>query len=67
VPGAKNVDEIKERINKTANLAFHMVHVDSNNAAALRKAAQDGIVRTGNVYFPQQDGGGLIVQKRVNV
>jgi len=67
VPGAKNVDEIKERINKTANLAFHMVHVDSNNAAALRKAAQDGIVRTGNVYFPQQDGGGLIVQKRTKI
>jgi len=67
VPGAKNVDEIKERINKTANLAFHMVHVDSNNVAALRKAAQDGIVRTGNVYFPQQDGGGLIVQKRTKI
>jgi len=32
VPGAKNVDEIKDRINKSANLSFHLVHDASDNA-----------------------------------
>ena len=57
VPGAKNVSEIKDRINKTANLSFHMVHADSTNAAAIQKAAQDDVVRTGNAYYPMQEGG----------
>lgn len=68
VPGAKNVGEIKDRINKTANLSFHMVHADSNNAAAIQKAATDGVVRTGNAYYPNQEGGGgLIVEKRTKI
>ena len=68
VPGAKNVSEIKDRINKTANLSFHMVHADSTNAAAIQKAAQDDVVRTGNAYYPMQEGGtGLIVEKRTRV
>lgn len=67
VPGAKNIDEIKSRINKSANLSFHMVHPDSNNQAALQRAVTDGRVRTGTAYYPQQEGGGLIVEKRTKV
>jgi protein-export membrane protein SecD len=76
VPGAKNIDEIKAAINKTANLAFHLVHADSNNERALRQAmetfdAESGDARLasiGTVYFPNQDGaGGLIVEESTRI
>ncbi|RKQ71532.1 preprotein translocase subunit SecD [Litorimonas taeanensis] len=67
VPGAKNIDEIKSRINKTANLSFHLVRKDSENAAALR-AAIDGRLPPGAAYFPMEDGStGLIVDKRTRI
>ncbi len=67
VPGAKNVDEIKSRINKTANLAFHMVKKESSNAAAMKLAAE-GKLPPGSAYFPSQDGGSpLIVEKRTKI
>jgi len=66
VPGAKNIDEIKSRINKTANLSFHMVQQASNNAAAMA-AARDGRLPPNAAFFPQQDGGGLIVDKRTRI
>lgn len=67
VPGAKNIDEIKSRINKTANLSFRMVQQASNNAAAM-KAASEGRLPPGAAFFPHQDGGGaLIVDKRTRI
>ncbi len=67
VPGAKNIDEIKTRINKSANLSFNMVRKDSDNAAAIR-AAIDGRLPPGAAYFPMQEGGtGLIVDKRTRI
>jgi len=38
VPGAKNIDEIKDRVNTTANLSFHMVRQDSFNERALYRS-----------------------------
>ena len=67
IPGAKDVGDIKERINKTANLGFHMVHPDSNSDSAIGVAATSGRTRPGTVYFPQQQGGGLIVTKNTNI
>ncbi len=66
VPGAKNIDEIKSRINKTANLSFHMVRKESNNAAAMAAGAE-GRLPPGAAFFPQQDGGALIVDKRTRI
>ena len=67
VPGAKNIDEIKSRINKTANLSFHMVREESNNAAAM-KAASEGRLPPGAAYFVEQDSpSGLIVDKRTRI
>jgi len=67
IPGAKNVDDIKSRINKTANLSFHMVRKESNNEAAMRLAAEKGTVAPGAAYFQQQGGGALIVEKRSKI
>jgi preprotein translocase subunit SecD len=67
VPGAKNIGEIKSRINKTANLAFHMVDGALSNNAAAMKAAAEGRIKTGKAYFLQQEGGALIVDKRTRI
>ena len=67
IPGAKNIDEIKERINKTANLSFHMVHPDSANRGALEIAIGGGRTPIGTVYFPEQEGPGLIVVERTRI
>lgn len=76
VPGAKNIDEIKAAINKTANLSFHLVHGDSNNERALRQAIEtfnpeNGEARLASIgtkYFPNQDGaGGLIVEESTRI
>jgi len=66
VPGAKNVDEIKSRINKTANLSFHMVRPESNSEAAMRLAA-DGKLPPGAAFYQEQQGGALIVEKRTKI
>lgn len=68
VPGAKNVDEIKERINKTANLAFHMVRAESNSEVAMRLATE-GKLPPGSIFVEnEEDGtGGLILQKRTRI
>lgn len=67
IPGAKDVSEIKTRINKTANLTFHMVRPESSSDAAMKAAFETGRVPPGAAFFPQQQGGGLIVQKRTNI
>ncbi len=67
IPGAKDVSEIKERINKTANLSFHMVHQASSSAAAMQEAAGGGRTPIGTVYYPEQEGGGLIVEERTRI
>ncbi|MGB6229839.1 MAG: protein translocase subunit SecD [Litorimonas sp.] len=75
VPGAKNIDEIKTAINQTANLSFHLVHNDSNNENALRQAVQTFDPETGQAdvpsigtrYFPEQRGGGLIVEESTRI
>ncbi len=78
VPGAKNIDEIKSAINKTANLTFNLVHQDSENELILSQAMQSfdpetGRSRTptiGTTYYPYeagQGGGGLIVEERTRI
>jgi len=67
VPGAKNVGEIKDRINKTANLSFHMVRKESSSEAAMRLAVE-GKLPPGSIFVQHQDGtGGLILQKRTKI
>ena len=67
VPGAKNIDEIKKRINKSANLSFHMVRKESDNESAIR-AAIEGRLPPGAAYFPMEDGRvGQIVTKRTRI
>lgn len=66
VPGAKNVGEIKDRINKTANLSFNMVRQENSSERALQ-LAQQGKFPPGAVYYKQQDGGGLLVDKRTKI
>ncbi|GLQ20238.1 protein translocase subunit SecD [Algimonas porphyrae] len=76
VPGAKNIDEIKAAINRTANLSFHLVHPDSNQERALAQAVQTFDPETGDArlasigtrYFPHQDtAGGLIVEESTRI
>lgn len=75
VPGAKNIDEIKSAINRTANLSFHMVDDDSENQAILGEAmrtfdeetGQARVASIGTKYFPHQDGSGLIVEERTRI
>ncbi len=67
VPGAKNVDDIKKRINDTANLSFHLVRPESFSQAAMQLAATKGQYPSGATYFPQEDGGGLIVEERTRI
>ena len=70
IPGAKNVDDIKAVINKTANLSFNMVDKASNNEAAMILARRPGTlsrVPPGTIYYPEEQGGGLIVQRRTKI
>ena len=67
IPGAKDVGDIKDRINKTANLGFHMVDASSFSDAAMQTAATSGRTKPGTVYYPQESGGGLIVQKNTKI
>ena len=72
VPGAQNIDDIKDRINKSANLSFHLVNEkDSTNEQALSVAIETGRVAAGDIYYPfaasNGQGGGLIVQERTRI
>ena len=67
VPGAKNIDEIKARINKTANLSFHLVDPDSFNEGAMRLASE-GRMKPSQAFYLNADGaGGLIVERRTKI
>jgi len=66
IPGAKNINEIKERINKTANLSFNMVRQESNSEKAMQ-LARDGKFPPGAIYYPQESGNGLLVEKRTKI
>ena len=66
IPGAKNVADIKDRINKTANLSFNMVRAESNSEKAIQLAVQ-GKYPPGAIYYPQEQGGGLLVEKRTKI
>jgi protein-export membrane protein SecD len=73
VPGAQNIDEIKDRINKSANLSFHLVNEkDSTNEQAMLVAMEPPHrVAAGDKYFPfaESNGqrGGLIVVERTRI
>ena len=70
VPGAKNVDEIKERINTSANLSFHLVREESYDAGVMQRAQESGRTPPGTVYFEGDAASGeqgLIVQKRTRI
>ena len=73
VPGAQNIDEIKDRINKSANLSFHLVNEkDSTNEQAMTVAIEPPHrVGAGDKYFPfsasNGQGAGLIVVERTRI
>jgi protein-export membrane protein SecD len=72
VPGAQNIDEIKDRINKSANLSFHLVNEkDSTNDQAISVAMETGRVAAGDIFYPfsatNGQGGGLIVTERTRI
>ena len=66
IPGAKNIADIKTRINQTANLSFRMVRPESSSEKAMQLAAE-GKLPPGAAYFLQQSGGGLLVDKRTKI
>ena len=73
VPGAQNIDDIKDRINKSANLSFHLVNEkDSTNEQAMTVAIEPPHrVGAGDKYFPfsasNGQGAGLIVVERTRI
>ncbi len=68
VPGAKNVDEIKDRINKSANLSFHMVDDASDNTQAMRIANERGTTPPGTILLPYPEyNTNLIVVERTRI
>ncbi len=72
VPGAKDIDEIKRSINKSANLSFHLVNeAQSKNDAAMQAArGETSIVEPGSIYrsFTEAEGGGgLILIERTRI
>ena len=66
IPGAENLDAIKDRINKTANLSFHMVDADSFNEQAMRLASERR-TKPIQAFYPLADGGALIVERRTKI
>jgi len=66
VPGAKNIDEIKDRVNTTANLSFHMVRQDSFNERALQ-AASEGRLPPGAAFFLREVSLRAALQSKVRV
>jgi preprotein translocase subunit SecD len=71
IPGETNSQQIKEKVEQSANLSFHLVNeTDSTNETVLRLAAESGRVGIGDVYYPFQRGegaGGLIMNKRTRI
>lgn len=67
VPGAKNVDDIKKRINETANLSFNMVSPQSFSQAAMIAARDKGITPPGTILYPEENGGYLLVEERTRI
>ena len=71
VPGAQNIDDIKERINTSAKLAFNLVNEESSrNEAVLRSAIEGKKTGVSDKYFPYAESegtGGLIVAKRTRI
>lgn len=64
VPGAKDVDEIKDRIRRTAKLTFHE-HVKGLTDVQLRLCIEDEKkCKPGTRAFPHRDGGAMVVNKR---
>ncbi|PHS41541.1 MAG: protein translocase subunit SecD [Robiginitomaculum sp.] len=63
VPGAKDVDEIKDRIRQTAKLGFH--EVVRTDPVVLDLCVRDGRCPLGSVAYPQKrDGSYLMVKTR---
>ena len=65
VPGAKNVDEIKERISETANMSFHLVR--DADAGELRNAVETGKARPLHILKFGEDGTPYILKERAEV
>jgi preprotein translocase subunit SecD len=59
VPGAKDVDELKARIAKTAKLGFH--EVDVADSVVIGLCVQDGQCPLGKVAYPQKNGQGYMM------
>ena len=65
VPGAKNVDEIKRRIQETANMSFHLVR--EADQGELKRAVEEGRVRPLHILRFGEDGIPYILKERPEV
>lgn len=67
IPTSANEESIMGHFRRRGNLSFHMVREESNSEAAMDLARKSGIVPPGAIYFPQEQGGGLIVERRTKI
>ena len=66
VPGAKNIDEIKRRINETANLSFHLVR--NVNQATLAAAVEKRIYPAGTIMrINKETNTPMIIEERTRI
>ena len=67
IPTSSKEENVKQIFRRQGNLSFHMVRAESNNVAAMDLAEKRGIVPPGAIYYPQEQGGGLIVERRTKI
>jgi len=68
VPGAKNIDDIKNKINESANLSFHLVHSGSNDQRVMQLAIERGITPAGSILLPYPEfSNNLLVMERTRI
>jgi len=68
VPGAKNIDDIKNKINESANLSFHLVHSGSNDQRVMQLAIERGITPAGSILLPYPEfSNNLLVIERTRI
>ena len=66
IPGAKNIDEIKSRIQRTAKLSFHeVVNADQRTMSlCIGDGKTKGQCPLGKKAYPQRQGGYLMLKER---
>ncbi|MEP3892037.1 MAG: hypothetical protein ABJN69_16390 [Hellea sp.] len=67
VPTSAQKENVHHIFRRRGNLSFHIVREESNNVAAMKLAEGKGMVPPGAVYYPDAQGGGLIVERRTQI